>query len=356
MLAHELRNPLAPICTAVELLKLQCPPNSKLQWATEIIGRQTQHLTHLINDLLEVARITQGKVQFNKRLVNLADIIVCAMETAKPLIDAGRHELTASLPPEPIRVEADPIRLEQVIVNLLSNAAKYTEQGGQIKISAQQHDDEAVMTISDTGIGIPTEMLSRIFDPFAQMDSSLDRSRGGLGLGLTLVRSLIQMHGGSVRASSPGPGQGSEFTVRLPALPSTHPQTESAGAVAEKNQTFSPARRVLVVDDNKDTATSLAMLLNTLGHKTHVAFDGPAALEAVRTFQPEIVLLDIGLPGMDGYEVVRRLQRDRRGDMLLVALTGYGQEEDIRRAKEAGFDCHLLKPVAHEDLQRLLVS
>ena len=354
MLAHELRNPLAPIRNAVELMRLRGPDEPDLQWARDVIERQVQHLTHLVDDLLEVSRITRGKVNLQKEPVNVAGIMTRALETSRPLIEARHQRLTVSYPPQPAWVEGDPLRLAQVLANLLNNAAKYTPERGQIHVSAGQEDDSLVFRVRDSGIGIPADMLPKIFDIFVQVDHSLDRSEGGLGIGLTLVRTLVEMHGGTVQATSAGPGCGSEFTVRLPLLERTHEQASRDGE-ATRRPVPACSRRVLVVDDNRDAADSLAMVLKLTGHQVLAAHDGPSALAVAAKFQPEIVLLDIGLPGMDGYAVARRLREAAGGaNLVIIALTGYGQDEDRRRSQEAGIDHHLVKPVKPSYLEPLL--
>jgi two-component system CheB/CheR fusion protein len=307
--------------------------------------------------LLDVSRITRGKIQIHMQPVEVTAIVARAVETSRPLIEARRHELTVSVPPDPIEIEADLTRLAQVIANLLNNAAKYTDEGGRIWITVERQADEVLFRVRDTGIGIPADMLGKIFDLFTQVDRSLDRSQGGLGIGLTLVRTLTEMHKGRVEAFSDGPGRGSEFVVRLPVLrpeplPQSGPAKTGDGAVHA-----AAGRRILVVDDNVDAAESLALLLQISGHEVRTAHDGPGVLSLARTYLPDIIFLDIGLPGMDGYEIARRLrQQGETARTLLVAVTGYGQEEDRRRSQEAGFDHHLTKPVNLQELQSLLVS
>jgi CheY-like chemotaxis protein/anti-sigma regulatory factor (Ser/Thr protein kinase) len=285
----------------------------------------------------------------------MAVVAARAVETSRPLIDERRHHLTVSLPDEPLWVAGDAARLAQVVANLLNNAAKYTEPGGRITLTVARDGDAVVTRVRDTGVGLPPETLSSVFDLFTQVDRSLDRAQGGLGIGLTLVQRLVELHGGTVRAHSDGPGRGSEFVVTLPVLADApQPAAESSPAAAQAEA--GGPRRILVVDDNVDGAESLATLLKLLGHEVHVAHDGPAALRATADVRPEVVFLDIGLPGMDGYEVARRLRRPGRTEALLVALTGYGQEEDRRRSREAGFDHHLVKPVDPAVLEELLAA
>jgi signal transduction histidine kinase/DNA-binding response OmpR family regulator len=354
MLAHELRNPLAPIRNAVEILRLYAPNHSELNKIRDMLQRQVQQLVRLVDDLLDISRITRGKIRLQTEPVDAVEVAARAVETCRPLLDARRHELTVSLPPEPLPVQADPVRLAQVLGNLLNNAAKYTKEGGHIWLTAERQAGEVVLRVRDTGIGIPAEILGSVFDLFTQADRSLDRSDGGLGIGLTLVRRLVEMHGGSVQVFSAGPNQGSEFVVRLPAL--TGPLPVSANGVSHHPGKH-PSHRVLVVDDNVDVADSLVLVLRGAGHEVQVAHDGSAALATAETFGPEVVLLDIGLPEMNGYEVARRLRERLAGkNMLLVALTGYGQKEDQRRSHEAGFDQHLVKPVDPEGLLGMLAS
>jgi PAS domain S-box-containing protein len=356
MLAHELRNPLAPIRNAVQLLRRLGPSEPEIQWTREVIDRQVEHLVRLVDDLLDVSRITQSKITLKKEKVDLITIIGRALETSRPLIDARKHRLTVSLPEQPLRLEGDTTRLTQVVSNLLNNAAKFTPEGGQIWLVAEAQNGQVVLRVRDTGIGIPEELLPQVFDLFRQADRSLDRSQGGLGVGLTLVRSLLEMHGGTVEAYSDGPGRGSEFVVRLPAFAEPGQATEEASAV-ESDMGNSACHRVLVVDDNVDSAESIALLLELNGHEVRMAHDGPAALEMAYSFHPQVVVLDIGLPGMDGYEVARRLRSEAQmQNVILIALTGYGQSEDRQHSLAAGFNHHLVKPVDPEVLQTLIAS
>jgi signal transduction histidine kinase/ActR/RegA family two-component response regulator len=356
MLAHELRNPLAPIRNAIQVLKMPHANHEQQEWAKAIIYRQVEQLVRLVDDLLDVSRITQGKIQLKMQLVDAATIVSRAVETSQPLIQSRDHVLNVTLSKEPLYLEADPTRLAQVLSNLLNNAAKYTEKRGRIEVSVEREGDEAVFSVRDSGIGIAPEMLMHIFDLFAQADRSLDRSQGGLGIGLTLVRRLVELHGGSVRASSAGHNQGSEFVVRLPTkelrVPSPHFEN-GGGRLARPAST----RRILVVDDNADGAESLAVLLRSIGHEVRTAFDGPKALGAGEEFLPEVVLLDIGLPRLDGYEVARRMRAIPGLERVhLIALTGYGQQKDRQRGDEAGFDHYLVKPARLEVLLELISS
>jgi CheY-like chemotaxis protein/two-component sensor histidine kinase len=312
------------------------------------------HLVRLVDDLMEVSRITRGKVELRLEPIELAGVIRSAVEASRPLIDAARHQLAISLPAEPVIIDGDAVRLSQIFSNLLNNAAKYMDEGGQIWLQARHQGDEVVVSVKDTGIGIPPEMLPQIFKMFTQVDRSTRQAQGGLGIGLTLVRTLVEMHGGRARAESPGVGRGSEFVVTLPLSKKT---VVADRAVSEKRVPILPKGRVLVVDDNQDAAASLGMLLKLLGAEVRVVNDGPAALEILAAYQPTVVLLDIGMPGMDGYEVARRIREQPEWrDLMLIALTGWGQEEDRRRTSEAGFDHHLLKPADMTALKELLTS
>jgi PAS domain S-box-containing protein len=355
MLAHELRNPLAPIRNGVQILRALAPPVPELQLAIDMIDRQAHQMTRLVDDLLDISRITRGKIELRKERVELAAIVRDAIEGSRPLIDQKSHELTVTIPPQPIHLEADLTRLSQVLMNLINNAAKFGGRAGRIWVTAEREEDWLLIRVKDTGIGIPPEMLPRIFDMFTQGDRSLERSEGGLGLGLTLVQRLVEMHGGTVEACSEGLGKGSEFVLRLPVA--VEIQDEGSHGAAGDGETIVPParRRILVVDDNLDAAESLGMLLEMLGHEVHTAHDGLEAVGAVAQFQPDVVLLDIGLPKLNGYEAARRIREQNGGTgPVLVALTGWGQEEDRRLSKEAGFDHHMTKPVDFADLQKVL--
>jgi CheY-like chemotaxis protein len=324
----------------------------------------------LVDELLEISRVTSGKVRLQKEPIDVGTIVAFAVETSRPTIEQQHHRLSIALPPVPVFVDADSIRMAQVLSNLLNNAAKYTESGGQIRLAVVVEGVEVAFRVRDSGIGIPAEMLSQVFDLFTQVDNSLDHSQGGLGLGLTLVRSLVEMHGGTVQALSEGPNRGSEFIVRLPILPETAakanaeptPQTASSAPTRSPSQedgASALSRRVLVVDDNVTAAQSLALVLKLEGYDVQVAHDGAVVLEAARRFRPEVVLLDIGLPGMDGYQLAGRLRQDqalRVHIALLVAVTGYAEDEARRRSREAGFDHHLVKPIDPDALLALLAS
>jgi PAS domain S-box-containing protein len=353
MLSHELRNPLAPIRNAVHVLQ-EVSGGPELGQAREVIERQVAHLARLVDDLLDVSRITRGKIALRLETVALEEVVARAVETTRPLIEARRHALSVDVPPDAPRLQADPIRIAQVIANLLNNAAKYTDPGGRIALRAGREGGEAVVRVRDTGAGIPADVLPHVFDLFTQAERTLDRAQGGLGIGLTLVKSLVEQHGGRVEAFSGGPGHGSEFVVRLPLAAAAVPVVKSVSPQAAIAPTM---RRVLVVDDNADAADTLAMVLGLRGYDVRVARDGPAALEAAREFLPQLVLLDIGLPGMDGYAVARALRSGpANGPLRLVALTGYGREEDRRRSAEAGFDDHVVKPIAPDELLQLLAA
>ncbi|HUE16420.1 MAG TPA: PAS domain S-box protein [Planctomycetaceae bacterium] len=352
MLSHELRNPLAPISNAVHLLRLQKGENSIQRQARDIIERQVGQLSHLIDDLLEISRINAGRVQLRQERVAVSGIVECAVESVRPLVDRHKHELTVSLSPQPIWLYADAARLEQVLVNLLNNAAKYTDEGGHIWLTVQQEVDACVLRVRDTGIGITPELLPRIFDLFTQAARSSARSQGGLGIGLCLVHRLVEMHGGTVEAYS-ALGQGSEFVVRLPTVVS--PASQPPSPAKETAEPTGPSLRVLVVDDNVDTAQSLAMLLKVSGHQVRIAHTGPTALEAALDYRPNVVLLDIGLPEMDGYEVAKRIrQQPFLQNVVLVAMTGYGHDTDRQRSHEGGFNAHLVKPADFAKVQQIL--
>jgi CheY-like chemotaxis protein/two-component sensor histidine kinase len=364
MLAHELRNPLAPIRNALHLIQLDAPaqpPSLQENWS--IIDRQVTHLVRLVDDLLDVSRISQGKIHLQRQALDLADVVARAVESSRPLIDARKHTLNVHLSEGLLAVEGDPVRLVQVLSNLLNNAAKYTHEGGRIDLTVQRDGDEAAIRVADTGVGIAPEILPRLFDPFTQSERTLERADGGLGIGLTLVRRLTEMHGGRVEAHSAGLGEGSTFVVRLPLLPIDDrrlPIEETVAAESPNRQSTiddRKSRKVLVVDDNPDSTRTLTRLLERLGHEVRSATDGPGALAAMEKFGAEVVLLDIGLPGMDGFEVARRLRGiPKFKQSILVALTGYGSPEDRQRSEEAGFNAHLVKPVDLDALTGLLAS
>ena len=349
-LGHELRNPLAPLVTGLQLLKSPRTRAPCLQEVTVVMDRQLQHLVRLVDDLLEVSRITRGLVNIQHEALDLVYAVRTAIDATQPLLEAQGHTLVTDLPEYPVAVSGDAVRLTQVFSNLLTNAAKYTNAGGTIWLTVRHSGDHVLVSVRDNGIGIPPAQLDSVFDMFMQVDRSSRRAQGGLGIGLTLVRSLVALHGGQVRASSAGPGTGSQFVVELPALIRSTPDDVQPQALSGL-----PSRRLLIVDDNRDAADTLALLLDSLGVTVEVARGGQQALDAVPRFRPDVVLLDIGMPGMDGYAVARRI-RALPGPCspTLIALTGWGQEQDVRRAREAGFDHHLIKPVDFEKLRKLL--
>jgi PAS domain S-box-containing protein len=351
MLAHELRNPLAPIRSSSELLARILPDEPRARAVIEVLQRQVRHLSHLVDDLLDVSRITQGRIELNLATVDVADVIAQAVETVESAIRERGQDLQILSSYRSLYIQADMARLVQCLVNLLNNAIKYTDRGGRILLESRQEGDKAVIEVSDNGFGIAPNLLPRIFDLFVQSDRTLDRSQGGLGIGLSVVKRLIEMHGGTVSARSEGPGRGAVFTLRLPLVARPRLEARPAAPVSV------PPRRILVVDDNIDAANTLVMMLRLDGHEVEAVYAGQHALERVGTFQPQIVLLDIGLPGMDGYEVARRMRKLPGADRIrLVALTGYGQAEDRARAIEAGFDDHLVKPVESGALQGSLAA
>jgi PAS domain S-box-containing protein len=354
MLAHELRNPLAPISNAVQIMRVEGPNGPSFQWSIEVIEDQVKHLTRMVDDLLDVSRITRGKVDLQKDLIALSDVVELAVEASRPVIEDYKHHLRVTLPEHPVLLEVDPPRLAQVFSNLLNNAAKYTPEGGEISLTATRSGHKVTISVRDNGIGIAAELLPKVFDMFVQADQTLSRSRGGLGIGLTLVRSLVELHDGRVTARSSEPGKGSEFTIELP-VASRAPTPSPEAANADDRDLRLPRRRILVVDDNLSNATSLEVLLRALGQEVHSAHDGRTALEMARRLHPEVMLLDIGLPVMDGYEVARLCRKDPRLEhMTLVAMTGYGKDEDRHRSQQAGFNAHLVKPVNLEDVRQLL--
>jgi signal transduction histidine kinase/CheY-like chemotaxis protein len=357
-LAHELRNPLAPVRNAIHILRARLPPTPELQWARDVIDRQVTQMTRLIDDLMDVSRITRGTFELRRERVTLEDVLRVAVETSRPIIDASGHELSLELNGEPVFLDADVIRLAQVFSNLLNNAAKYTSPGGRIAVMAERDAGLVHVAVQDSGIGIPAAMLTRVFEPFTQLDRSLERSRGGLGIGLALARRLVEMHGGTIEADSAGPGLGSRFSVRLPiAVEQVVPAPASSSLEAGGPAQAVGRHRILVADDNSDSATSLSILLNDVGYEVRTAEDGVQALETAANFRPDIALLDIGMPKLNGYEVARRLRQQPWGrDVLLIAVTGWGGADHRQQTAQAGFDHHLTKPVDPAALTRLLVS
>jgi PAS domain S-box-containing protein len=358
-LAHELRNPLAPIRNALNILRHSDGDLNALHPIRDMMERQVQQLVRLVDDLMDVSRISSGKITLRSDQLELAAVIQSALETSRPLIDAAKQELIVTMPSEPLYVIGDQTRLAQVVSNLLNNSAKYTPDGGQILLTVVRNVEQAEIHVRDNGMGIPAEMLPKIFEMFTQVDRTLQRSQGGLGIGLTLVNRLVKMHSGTIEAQSKGSGQGSEFIVRLPLAPvlSEIPWTEEKPYGELRIDQKAKSRRILVVDDNIDSAESLGLLLRTMGHEVQTAHDGPSALKTAKSFRPEVVLMDIGLPGMSGHDVGRKLRdMSETKDSLLIAQTGWGQDEDRRRSTEAGFDFHFVKPVDPQALQELLAT
>jgi signal transduction histidine kinase len=358
-LAHELRNPLAPLRHGLDTLRRD-PDGEGAPEIRDMMDRQLVHLVRLIDDLLDVSRISQGKITLRKERIQAADAVRAAVEASRPAIDAAGHALMINLPPEPVWLDADLTRLSQIVGNLLNNATKYTPAGGRIDLAVRIEDDSAVIEVSDSGIGIPEEMQSRVFELFAQVDKHLDRAQGGLGIGLALVKQLVAMHGGTVEAKSSGVGKGSVFSIRMPRaaqpeLPATQEKTSVAEAVAETV----PARplKVLIVDDNVPLAQTMAWMLEAIGHDYRLVHDGREALGAARDYRPDVVLLDIGLPGMDGYEICRAFRKDELFKRTpIIAQSGRGQTKDKELAFEAGFNHHLTKPVPLDDIERILAN
>jgi signal transduction histidine kinase len=356
-LAHELRNPLAPLRNGLQIMRLSCHDRATLDEARTMMERQVGHMVRLIDDLLDLSRITNGKIELRKERIDLAAAVQDGLETSRPVIEAAGHELGVTLPPGPVYVDGDRTRLAQVFANLLNNSAKYTPQGGHIALTVERQGSDVVVTVTDDGIGIPTDKLAQVFDMFTQVDRSLGRSQGGLGIGLSLVRGLVEMHGGSVEARSEGQGKGTEFVMRLPiALAVGRIANPSYGEVFG-DPLCSSKYRILVVDDNRDSAISLGMMLKIMGHETRTAHDGLDAVAVAEAFRPDVVLLDIGLPQLNGYDACRRIRQQPWGQgMVLIALTGWGQEEDKRQSKEAGFNFHMVKPVDPAALEKLLAG
>jgi PAS domain S-box-containing protein len=357
MLAHELRNPLAPIRHALQVLGMAAGSSTTSKWASDVIERQVQQLARLTDDLLDVSRITRGKIRLDLEPLDLNVVIGRAVETVRPLIDARQQELTISLPDHPVGVQADATRLSQVVSNLLNNASKFTPERGQIWLGVDRREPSVEITVRDSGCGIAPEMLGRVFDLFAQADSTQQRAQGGLGIGLTLVRTLVEMHGGSVEGSSEGPGLGSRFTVRLPLWPGESWRPTPQERPAPRPAAEGGSRRILVVDDNVDAAETMMMWLRLNGHDVRVCYDGESALREARAFRPHVMFVDIGLPGMNGNETARALRLlPELAGTVLVAATGYGQESDRRRSRAAGFDHHWVKPIDPNAVDELLAS
>ncbi len=358
MLAHELRNPLAPLLHGLEVLRIaQHDPVATLA-VREMMERQLRKMTRLVDDLLDVSRITSGKIELRQEVVDVIHLVNLAAESVQQFVEARRQELRLQVPTEPILLEGDFTRLEQVVSNLLSNASKYTQAGGRITLALEREATHVTIRVSDTGMGMSRDTLPKVFDLFMQVDRSLDRSQGGLGIGLTLVRRLVDLHGGTVEATSQGLGQGSQFIVRLPLTmsPAAVAATSVAAAPARSTATAAP-RRVLVVDDNLDLVRSLGLMLDLKGFEVQTASDGPTAIEAARRFHPQAILLDIGLPGMNGYEAAQHLRQEHpRDSVLMIALSGYGRDEDRQKSLKAGFDLHLVKPIDTTALMNALAT
>ncbi|HTE39275.1 MAG TPA: ATP-binding protein, partial [Steroidobacteraceae bacterium] len=353
-LAHELRNPLAPIRQAAAIAKVPQATDAQKRWSQDVIERQVQQMALLLDDLLDVSRITRGRLELRKQRSDLSSIVEAAVETARPLIDAKRHTLSVDMAEEPIEFDADPLRVAQVISNLLTNAAKYTNPNGTLYLSARHEQSEVVIRVVDNGIGLSAQELPEIFQMFAQVKSAHDRSEGGLGIGLALAKGLVELHGGSIEAHSNGINRGSEFTARFPLHAELNLHVK---AFQVPTALYTPARRILVADDNRDSASSLAMLLSMDGHEVKLAHDGDEAVAAFEDFQPEVVLLDIGMPKRTGYEVAEHIRRAQNGrTVTLVAITGWGQESDKHRAIEAGFNHHFTKPLDPAQLAALIAG
>ncbi|HMH77195.1 MAG TPA: ATP-binding protein, partial [Candidatus Udaeobacter sp.] len=357
MLAHELRNPLAPIRNAAHTLALLGTGDDRVRWVSGVIERQVGLMTRLVDDLLDVSRITSGKITLQRTTVSVREVLAQAVETARPLAESRGQALEVDVPEDSAWVDGDPARLAQAVGNLLDNAIKYTDDGGRIGLRARVEADEVVIVVEDSGVGVDPELLPHVFDLFIQADRSLERKQGGLGLGLTLVRRLVEMHGGRVEAASAGPGLGSAFTIRLPCLAAEVVEPAPAAEPAEAARPPGPARRILVVADHQDSTDSLALFLRLRGHEVRTAPDGPTALDEIERYRPEVVFLDLGLPGMSGYDVARRVRmRTDLGPLQLVALTGYGTDGDRQKTRDAGFDVHLAKPVDPRAVDALLAG
>jgi PAS domain S-box-containing protein len=354
ILSHEFRNPLAAIQNALQLIKMDSTSSDVTPQAAAIIERQSGALVHMVDELLDVSRINGGKLQLQRQRVALKEIIGHAIEAAQPMIDSREHQLFVTIPDEAVWLDADPHRLKQVVSNVIVNAAKYTDPGGKIAIAASHEGNQVVVRVQDNGAGILSEMLPRIFEPFVQADRSLDRSQGGLGIGLSLVKRLTEMHGGNVAATSEGIGKGSTFVIRLPALAEIKPPSQTTEAMADaQSQT---GLKIVIAEDNQDTAESLALILRKLGHEVTLAKSGTEALRLAGELIPQLMILDIGLPGIDGYQVAQKVRgQDSLRGIQLIAVTGYGQPEDEQRAKQAGFDSHLVKPIDFAKLLKLLI-
>jgi CheY-like chemotaxis protein len=356
LLAHELRNPLAPLRTALHVIRLAEGDPQRVRKAQDVMERQLNHMVRLVDDLLDISRISQNKLDLRRERVLFSDVVSQAVETARPAIEVAGHELTIAIPTTAIYLDADPTRLSQVLSNLLTNSAKYTDRGGSILLAAEQRPGEVTVSVRDTGIGLPVDALERIFDMFAQVDRVQERAKDGLGIGLALVKGLVEMHGGTVVAASDGPGAGSTFTVTLP-LPPVITSPSSDARATPRPTAVGPRRRILVVDDNRDAADTLASMLDLMGHDVRVAYSGRGAIAAAETFRPALIFMDIGMPDVNGYEATQRVRaQEWAANVRVIAVTGWGQESDRARSRSAGCDEHLVKPVEMEALQKLLIS
>jgi signal transduction histidine kinase/ActR/RegA family two-component response regulator len=355
LLAHELRNPLAPLRNGLQIMRLAAADPEAVDRSRTIMERQLQHLVRLVDDLLDVSRISRGKIELRKERIPLAAVVENALETCEALVKQQDAHLTVTLPEAPLYVDADKTRLAQALCNLVSNAAKYSDPGSTIWLTVTREGNQAVVSVRDNGVGIPAHMLPKVFDLFTQVDRSLEKAQGGLGVGLTIVKRLIEMHGGRVEARSEGQGMGSEFVIRLPLVLSVVNEKQQQGSEPQKKQTG--RHRILVVDDNVDSASSLAMMLKIMGSEVRTAHDGLEALEAAAAFRPDVNLLDIGMPKLNGYDACRRIRQQPWGkNIVIVALTGWGQDEDKKRSQEVGFDGHFVKPVEPVALEKLLAA
>jgi PAS domain S-box-containing protein len=356
LLAHELRNPLAPLRNGLQVIRLAGTDSNAIAQAREMMDRQLSHMVRLIDDLLDISRVSQNKMELRRSRVLLKDVISSAVETARPAIEEAGHDFTISLPPEPVYLDADPTRLAQVFSNLLNNSAKYTERGGRILLAAERQGGDVIVSVRDTGLGIPSNDLPRIFDMFSQVDRSIERATGGLGIGLALVKGLVEMHGGTVTAASAGQGKGSTFAVKLPVLEST--AAPFVGVPSDNEPSHAgPRRRILVVDDNRDSADSMAMMLTLMGNEVRTAHDGIEAIETAEEFRPKAILMDLGMPKLNGYDATQRIREQPWGhDMIIIAMTGWGQEADRTQSNAVGCDGHLVKPVNLSDLENLLTQ
>jgi signal transduction histidine kinase/ActR/RegA family two-component response regulator len=356
-LAHELRNPLAPIRNGLQIIRLAGGEGATVEKARPMMERQLDQMVRLVDDLLDVSRISRGKLELRKDRVDLAAVLASAVEASRPLIEEMGHHLEIVVPAQPVVIDADFTRLAQVFINLLNNAAKYSDRGGRIRLTAERHGGEVLVSVRDEGIGIVADQLPRLFEMFSQVGSALERSQGGLGIGLALVKRLVEMHGGRIEARSEGLGKGSEFVVRVPVVAAEEPGPQAERERGEEGVETKTALRVLVVDDNRDGADSLSDLLTALGNDTRTAYDGAEAVAVAAEFRPDVILLDIGLPKLNGYEACRRIRQQPGGNsVVLIAQTGWGQEEDRQRTREAGFDHHLVKPVDPDALMKLLAG